>query len=259
MKKNNWVTPALIAIGLILILFSTWSPNESFKFGFSKKNMASIVEILGTVKVQNNELPIAVTAKLKQEIEINSVILTDSNSEALIEFKTGGQFRVSEKSEILIDKLDNGSPLIVIRTGEIFIEKFGKSPSFWVRQDGKIFNAVDFALIDKKRSLRIKEDISQQINKEQLSQIEIENTLNLKKNDFFKCYGQLIQKIPRASGQILISFTIENHGNTRKVEISKSEISDQNFMSCLQEVVARVQFRSFSGSPITTVFPLKFE
>ena len=80
-----------------------------------------------------------------------------------------------------------------------------------------------------------------------------------KKNDFFKCFGQLIQKNPLASGQVLISFTIEKMGSTTKVEISKSDILDSSFKSCLIEVVARTHFRAFSGASITTVFPLKFE
>ena len=105
----------------------------------------------------------------------------------------------------------------------------------------------------------MQEPIPDQQNKEQISQIEIENILNTKKNDFFKCFGQLIQKKPLASGQVLISFTIEKGGNTSKVEVSKSEINDVSFNSCLIEVVSRTHFRAFSGGPIATVFPLKFE
>ena len=62
------------------------------------------------------------------------------------------------------------------------IEKFGKAPSFWVRKDGQIYTAVDYALVDKKNASRLKEAIPANKSKEQITQMEIENILNSKKN-----------------------------------------------------------------------------
>lgn len=259
MKKNNWIVPGLILVGIVLIFFSIWAPQNKFQLSFSKKKLASVIEKTGSVLLQNSEMPVASDVKSSYPLDSRDILRTDMGSEALVEFNNGGQFRIVEKSEVVIDKLDNGTPVVVIRTGEIFIEKFGKDPSFWIRKDGQIYSAVDYALIDKKNSSRLREPLPEHQNKEQISQIEIETILNSKKTDFFKCFGQLIQKNPLASGQILISFTIEKQGNTSKVEISKSDILDSNFKSCLMEVVRRTRFRAFAGSPIATVFPLKFE
>ena len=259
MKRNNWVVPSLVIVGIVLIFFSIWAPQNNFQLGFSKKNLASIIEKTGSVKVQNSEMPLASDVKPGYTLESRDILRTDTNSEVLVEFNNGGQFRLAEKSEVLVDKLDSGTPLVVIRTGEIFIEKFGKAPSFWVRKEGQIYSAVDYALVDKKNSSRLTEAIPDQQNKDQISQMEIETILNSKKNDFFKCFGQLIQKNPQASGQVLISFTIEKQGSTSKVEIAKSDINDMSFKSCLLEVVARTRFRPFNGNTIATVFPLKFE
>ncbi|MEQ1722800.1 MAG: AgmX/PglI C-terminal domain-containing protein [Pseudobdellovibrio sp.] len=258
MKKSNWIVPGLIVLGIALILISTWAPQKKFDLGFSKK-IAGVIEKTGSVKFQNSGMPADTEVKLNYQIDIRDILKTDEDSEALIEFSNGGQFRLAEKSEVLIDKLDTGSPLVVVRTGDIFVEKFGKAPSFWVRKEGQIYTAVDYALVDKKNASRLKEAMPQSQTREQLSQIEIEGILNSKKNDFFKCFGQLIQKNPQATGSVLISFTIEKQGHTSKVEISKSEILDAGFKSCLMEVVARTHFRAFSGSPVATVFPLKFE
>lgn len=258
MKKNNWIVPGLIVLGIALIVVSTWAPQKKFDLGFSKK-MGRVIEKTGHVTFQNSGMPADTEVNLNYAIDTRDLFRTDSESEALIEFNSGGQFRLAEKSEILIDKLDNGNPLVVVRTGDIFIEKFGKAPSFWVRKDGQIYTAVDYALVDKKNASRLREAVPAKQSKEQITQMEIENILNSKKNDFFKCFGQLIQKNPQASGQVLISFTIEKQGHTSKVEISKSEIVDASFKSCLMEVVARTHFRAFSGSPVATVFPLKFE
>jgi hypothetical protein len=258
MKKSSWIVPGLIVLGIALILISSWAPQKKFDLVFSKK-IAGVIEKTGNVKFQNSGLPSGTEVKLNYQIDVRDILKTDENSEALIEFSNGGQFRLAEKSEVLIDKLDSGSPLVVVRTGDIFVEKFGKAPSFWVRKDGQIYTAVDYALVDKKNASRLKDAIPKLQNKEQLSQTEIEGILNSKKNDFFKCFGQLIQKTPQAMGSVLISFTIEKQGHTSKVEISKSEILDSSFKTCLIEVVARTQFRSFSGNPVATVFPLKFE
>lgn len=260
MKKSNWIVPGLVIAGIALIFFSVWAPQNKLQLGFSKKNLATIVEIKGSVKVQNSEMPASADViNVNYKLESRDILRTGTESEALVEFSNGGQLRVVEKSEVLVDKLDNGAPIAIIRTGEIFIEKFGKAPSFWVRSEGQIYSAVDYALFDKKKSSRLREPIPDQQDVEQISQMEIETLLNSKKNDFFKCFGRLIQKNPQATGLVLISFTIENQGNTTKIEINKSDIADTNFKSCLIEVVARIRFRSFKGSPIATVFPLKFE
>ncbi len=258
MKKNNWLVPGLIALGLILILLSIWSPEKKIQFGFSNK-IARILEASGNVKIQNNSMLSEINAKINHQIEIRDILKTDANSEALIEFSNNGQFRIAEKSEILLDTLDNNNPVIVIRTGEIYIEKFGKSPSFWIRKEGQIYSALDYTLTDKKNSDHLKEPRPEQNTKNQISQIEIDNVLNSKRNDFFKCFGQLIQRNPQASGQLLISFVIENTGYTSKIEILKSEILDAHFKSCLIEIVARTRFRAYSGASIATIFPLKFE
>ncbi|MEK6627925.1 MAG: AgmX/PglI C-terminal domain-containing protein [Bdellovibrionota bacterium] len=259
MKKNNWLVPVLIAAGVALIFFSTWLPQNNFQLNFSQKKLAKVIETTGSVKFQNSEMPAAVEIKITDNINDRDIIRTDSNSEVLIEFNSGGQFRVAEKTEVLIDVLDNGTPVVVIRTGDIFIEKFGKTPSFWIRQNGQIYSAIDYALIDKTRTNKLTEALPASHLKENISQLEIETVLTSKKNDFFRCFGQLIQKNPQASGQVLISFLIEKQGRATKVEISKSDISDVTFKVCLQEVVARTRFRAFSGNAVATVFPLKFE
>ena len=257
MKKSNWLVPGLITVGILLILLSIWSPQG--KFSFNKKNFAKVIERSGVIKLQNNEMPAEVQINSNYNLEPRDVLRTENDSEAVVEFNGGGQFRLAEKSEALLDTLDNGQPVVVIRTGEIFVERFGKSPTFWVRSEGLLYSAVDYVLIDKKNASKLTETIPNQPDKDQLTQLEIESILNSKKSDFFKCFGQLIQRNPQAAGQVLISFTIERQGFASKVEISKTDIADVSFKSCLAEVVSRTKFRPFTGNPVTTVFPLRFE
>lgn len=259
MKKSNWIVPGLIIVGIALIFFSTWAPQNKLQLGSSKKYIATVIEKKGLAKVQNSEMPVAADINANYKLENRDILRTDVESEVLVEFNNGGQFRIAEKSEVLVDKLNNGAPVAIIRTGEIFIEKFGKAPSFWVRSEGQLYSAIDYTLSDNNKSSRLHEPLPEKLDSEQISQIEIETLLNSKKNDFFRCYGQLIQKSPQAAGLVLISFTIQNQGNTMNVEITKSDIADLSFKSCLIEVVARTHFRSFRGNPVATIFPLKFE
>ncbi len=260
MKKNNWLVPFFIATGVALVAFSIFGPKVELPTGLDKKKVfAKVIEKTGNSKVVNADLSDQLNIEFNQKINAKDLVQTDSESEVVIEFYNSSQFRITEKSEVLIDELEEGKPLVVIRSGDIYIEKFGKSHSFWIRKEGQLYSAVDYAISDKNNSLHLKEEIPTNLNKGQLSQIEIESVLNRKKNDFFKCFGQLIQKNALAGGQVLISFTIEKNGLTSKIEISKSDIQDNTFKSCLVEVVARAKFRSFDGASVATVFPLRFD
>lgn len=258
MKK--WLVPALILVGLGLIVVSIWTPKNQTGRESSEDQIARVIEKTGESRVSNNEMPESVLLKVNSSLKAKDFVQTLDNADVSIQWKNEGQFRVMEKSEVLIDQLDNGQFLVVVRSGDIFVERFGESPSFWIRKDGQLLSAADFALSDKSKLAKLKDPIPTKPNSDgQLSQVEIENILNSKKTDFFKCYGQVLQKNAQAQGSVLISFTILNQGQATKVEISRSDISDASFKSCLTEVVARTQFKSFSGAPITTVFPLKFE
>lgn len=259
MSKSKWLVPSLILIGSGLIAISIWSPKSQLRNNSTENELGSAVEVSGEVTLRNNEMPEAIKLKINTVVSGKDLIRTGESSEASIRWSNEGQFHVLEKSEVLIDQLDNGQPLVVVRSGDLFVEKFGQGKSFWVRKDGQLLSALDFALSDKTKLNRLLDPVPAKTDLNQISQVEIETLLNSKKTDFFKCYGQVLQRNAQARGQVLISFTILNHGQTSKIEISKSEINDNSFKSCLTEVVARTQFKTFTGAPVTTVFPLKFE
>lgn len=260
MINKKWIVPGLFVLGLLLVTISFCGPQSGLHLSGNEPDLAVISEKSGSVLLRNNEMPQPISIKLNTALKARDIIRTEAESDVLVQFNNDGQFRVVEKSEVLIDTLENGNPLVVVRSGDLYIEKFGRAPSFWIRKDGQLLSAVDFALSDKKNQVKLKEPLpDQKNNQSQLAQTDIEAILNSKKTDFFKCYGQILQKNPTARGQVLLSFTIEKQGHTSKIEVSKSEIADNTFKSCLMEVVARLQFKPFSGPPVTTVFPLKFE
>ncbi|MFN3455441.1 MAG: AgmX/PglI C-terminal domain-containing protein [Pseudobdellovibrio sp.] len=262
---KNRVVIGLIVTGLILILASVLMPTRSFNF-FSSNNIATINEISSELSQgvvthgldQYDDIP----AKKGMKLRHLDLIKTSSLSEASITLnQTGGEFRIQENSEVLLEQIEDGTVLITVRSGDIIIEKFGKSPSFWVRKDGRQLTATDYALSNE-TNLETLRKSGQKVIKEQegsLQQAKIEEILTSKKSDFFRCYGQLIQKTEQAHGQVLVSFEINNSGKVTKVDINRSDITDNAFKACVSEVVARTIFPKFNGPSITTVFPLKFD
>ncbi len=258
MKLKPWLVPALMGAGILIIILSLFGPKTSNRSAVAAGDLAFLNEKTGLVYVQNFEMPEPIVLKTNFSLHSKDSIRTDKQSEALIQFDNEGQFRLSQNTEVLLDLMDNNKPVVIVKNGEIYIEKFGRAPSFWVRKDGQSLSAVDFALSDKKNAPKLKDQIPEK-QETTLSQTDIETIMNGKKTDFFKCFGQTLQKNPQAHGQVLVAFKIEKNGQTTKIEISKSDITDNTFKTCLLEVVARTQFKAFSGTPIQTIFPLKFE
>lgn len=261
---KNRVVVGLITAGLILIIASVLIPNRGLDF-FKTSSIAKITEISSenTAGVlthgldQYDEVP----AKNGMSLRHLDLVKTAALSEAVITInRIDGEFRLQENSEVLVEQLEDKNILVTVRMGDIVIENFGQSPSFWIRKDGRQLTAMDYALSNEKNTDLLRQK-GQKITTDSnvLQQSKIEEILNSKKSDFFRCYGQLIQKTEQAHGQVLISFEINNFGKVTKVEINRSDITDSSFKSCLSEVVSRTQFPKFSGPAITTVFPLKFD
>ena len=261
---KNRVVIGLIIIGIVLIMVSVFVTNRNLDL-LASKEIAKITEINSDTPTgvitrgldQYDDIP----AKKGLKIRHLDLIKTAPLSDVLITFtQTGGELRVLENSEILVEQTDDKTTLVTVRSGDVFIERFGKEPSFWVRKEGRQLTAMDYALSNEKNveSLRQK-GLKTSLPEDVLPQSKIEEILASKKSDFFRCYGQLIQKTEQAHGQVLISFEISPIGKVTKVEINRSDIQDKSFKACLSEVVARTVFPKFSGSAITTVFPLKFD
>lgn len=259
MKRNSWLVPGLVAVGVTLILLSIWLPQNKLSLNFSQNHIATVIEKSGSIVFSNNEMPSESELNVKSKIYSGDKVRSSEESEALIQFTSGAQIRLQPKSEVLFELQSNRQILAVIKTGDLSIEKFSEAP-FWIRQNGQLYAGADYALLDKNnKNLQPLPARSQDDELTDLSQNEIETVLNQKKTDFFKCFGQLLQRSPHAAGQVMLSFSVNPLGAVANPEIAKSEISDQDFQACLLEVIARTRFRSFKGSPITTVFPIYFE
>lgn len=243
-----------------MIVASLVIPNQSIEF-LDKKFIATIVDVNGSALTQGLDQIDSIQLKKDSKIKNFDLIKTEPGSDVLIVLSaTGGEFRLLENSEALVEETDSGTVLVTVRQGDLMVYEFGKKPSFDIRKDGRQLSAMNYALSNEKNADHIrKSGKSFTVDETVLTQSKIESILNSKKSDFFRCYGQLIQKTEQAHGQVILSFEISSIGKVTRVDVTKSDISDEVFKSCVSEVIARTQFPRFSGKSITTVFPLKFE
>ena len=260
MSVKNWFVPGIIILGLLLIVASLVAPNKSFDF-FEKKPVAIVIDVTGSAITQGLDQIDSVQLKKDSKIKNLDLIKTESATETLIVLtSTGGEFRLLENTEALLEETENGSVLVTVRQGDLIVDEFGKKPSFWIRKDGRQLTALDYALSNEKNAdLLRKQNKNLNTDETVLTQVKIEEILSSKKSDFFRCYGQLIQKTEQAHGQIIMSFEISPIGKVVKIDITKTDLLDETFKSCVSEVIARTQFPRVSGKNMTTDFPLKFE
>lgn len=257
---KSWFVPGIIILGLVIIVASLTVPQRSLDF-FEKKYVAIALDVSGVAITQGLDQIDSIQLKKDSKIKDLDLIKTESGSDVLILLSsTGGEFRLLENTEALIEETNSGTVLVTVRQGDLMVDEFGKKPSFWVRKDGRQLSAMDYALSNEKNAEHFRK-IGKKITADEtlLTQTKIEEILSSKKSDFFRCYGQLIQKFEQAHGQIILSFEISSIGKVVKVDITKSDLDDDVFKSCVIEVLARTQFPRFSGKNMTTVFPLKFE
>ncbi len=267
---KSWLIPGLITAGIALIGTALIIPSRSID-SIGKKVIAQVISFKGSATVEGLDQTDTASIREKTKIKNLDVIKTKSSSEALVEISTNGdEVRILEKSHILFEENTEGSIVLTIKEGDLMIENLGQKTDarepavrLWIKKEGRQLSALDYAITNEKNSasspIEKSKFVSNIPKSDFLAQSKIEEILNAKKNDFFRCYGQLIQKEEQAHGQLLLSFEILPTGKVASVNVTKTDISQPSFLSCLKEVVSRTIFPPFSGRAMTTVFPLKFD
>ena len=156
---------------------------------------------------------------------------------------------------------------MILKRGDVDVENYGREGSVYISREGVRWTATEYEMTYKKQapSSTLPELAPADAGNTAAPRIDgltseaIQETLKTYRGSFFKCYTQLLQKTPGVVGQASISFTIERTGRIAQAELISSSISDGDFKKCLLESVRRVEFKSFAGEPISTVFPLRFE
>lgn len=198
--------------------------------------------------------------------DFNSVETNDTG-EALLSFENGFKVRVFNNALVTLEKINDEKGfhiLVIVRNGEVRVDSFGQEGGLYISKNGDRISANDYNGSLLARTPTITPDPQEfeapaPSGDQGLSEEEIAAGIQRHRTSFFKCYTQLLQREPTAKGKASLSFTIENNGKLSLAEVTASDIKNADFKKCLIEVLRRVEFRSFKGPAISTLFPLKFE
>ncbi|MNT01008.1 hypothetical protein D3C72_1354590 [compost metagenome] len=233
--------------------------------------MARAVLNLGKVSIFRHSMTTKETlAKQSMLFDLDS-LETSGDGDVDLNFDSGDKIHVEENSLITFDE-ENGRITLIIKRGDVQVTNATTAGNIFVSRDGVRWALGEYEEQKKKAAL---EDVALPETapgeealapsttgyglKQGLSTEVIQDTLKLYRGNFFKCYTQLLQRTPGVSGQSSLAFTIERSGKVISADVASSSLQDPQFKRCLIEAIRRVEFKSFAGEPISTVFPLKFE
>ncbi|MGZ6472965.1 MAG: TonB family protein [Bdellovibrio sp.] len=259
--------PSLIIAGILSVALSLFIATQTEKQKPGAQPLARIELNLGKVYILRKNLTQKEILSRRSALYSLDSVETSADGDATMEFDSAYRIRIQENSLITIDE-ENERIVLIIKRGDVQVENFGREGTVFISRDGVRWNATDYEMNYKKQAATENlpelaptetEAPKTTYTGEGLTSEYIQDTLKTYRGSFFKCYTQLLQKNPGVLGQATISFTIEKTGHVTQSEIASSTINDPTFKKCLLEAIRRVEFKSFTGDPISTVFPLKFE
>lgn len=267
MAKNNLLIPSLIGLGALSLVLSLIISSQTEKQKVATRPLARIQLNLGKVFILRKNMTQKEALSKRASIYALDSVETGSDGDATMEFDSAYRIRVQENSLVTLDE-ENDHEVVIIKRGDVQVENFGKEGAVLISRDGVRWSATDYEMNYKTQApSQTLPDLAPTTegalvaggSTEGLTSEFIQDTLRAQRNSFFKCYTQLLQKTPGVVGQASINFTIERSGRVSNPAVASSTISDDGFKKCLIEAIRRVEFKSFNGPPVTTVFPLKFE
>lgn len=267
--KSNWLIPSLVIAGLVLLGISLFISSKTDKSLFSQKPLARIEQGLGQAFVFRKNMTVKEKLVRKNFLYHLDTIETAADGDAVIEFDSAYRIRMLENTLVTIEN-DRGKTTLILKRGDLRVENYGQEGTVYISVNGSRWNATDYEMVYKKQarneafpettsSSSPSPSTSTKPSTTGLSPEYVQDVLKSQRNSFFKCYTQLLQRTPGVVGQATLSFTIAKTGKVTQPTVSSSNINDQAFRKCLTEALTRIEFKSFSGEPITTLFPLKFE
>lgn len=266
MDKNKipWVV-GLLLLGLTALIISFWLESRS------KFERDSIYQI-GQVERQKGQVwvfraGLAQKKKVDKTFSISPLdsVEVEDGSEARLLFENTALVKLNSETLVTFERVElesSAQDVIFIQRGDLKVEDPGRDGELFISKNGqrvaaKIYNESKLAQEPVSRPQSVDSNSTEAASG--LSDDEISTLVTAQRSNFMKCYMTLLQKDPTAKGEVSMNFTIENSGKVGLIEISSVALKQEDFKKCLTQVLSRVQFRSFSGTPISTFFPLKFE
>jgi len=278
MDEGRRITLALVAAGVFFVLASF-----AINFFDGKKSGRGTYQAQALVLKEGVSLRRQGSSSFekfigKKDIYFSDSLVTNTVGKALLDFNDGSRLQLNPSSFVTLD-YENENTVLFIQRGTLEVEKMGTGGIF-IAQNGQRFPLAEYVSNNGIRETTENTSSYQGLNNKEheskgsptlgtstplpsendsLSKNYIENTLKNNRPHFYKCFSQLLQKKPGSQGHATLQFTIERSGKVNAPEISFISIADGTFRNCLIEALKRIEFNSYKGEPITTLFPIKFE
>lgn len=271
MAKNNKLILSLVGIGLLSLALSLFISTQTEKTNPNVQSIARAQLNLGKAFVLRKNLTRKEILTRRTSIFPQDSVETGADGDATLEFDSGDRLHMQENTLVTIDS-ENDRTVVIIKRGDLQVEAEGREGFVFISREGQRWSPADYESKYRKQQQATSETLPDGAPAAAenmgpgtstpgtgLSQEFIQDVLRTHRPAFFRCYTQLLQKTPGTVGQVSVSFTIERTGKVSSADLASSTFADAQFKKCIVEAIRRVEFKSFNGDPISTVFPLKFE
>lgn len=267
MVKNKWFIPSLAVMGLLFMGLSWFMSTRLERQSSGLKALARIIYNSGEVYILHKNMTEKETLKKSAVLYYLDTVETGPNGDATFELDSGYRVRVLDNALITLDQ-EGEKAILLLKRGDVQIESFGPSDAMMITKNGQRYTPSDYEVTLHRQNVQGNfpevaplASATPQVTSsgDTLSSDYIQDTLKRQIPAFDKCYKQLLQRTPGVVGQVVMSFTIERSGKIVSAEAMNSTIASPDFKRCLSEALLRVEFKSFSGDPITSTFPIGFE
>lgn len=266
MAKNKWFIPSLAILGVLFFALSWFMSNRLDTDSPGLKPLGRVSYNSGEVSIFHKNMTEKEDLKKSLPLYYLDSIETGPDGDASLEFDGGLRMRMLDNVLLTVDQ-DQDKAVLILKRGDLQIENHSNDSNVLFSKNGQRLSLNEYENLLRREAVQSgfpenappPGESPAEETTDNLSSDYIQNTLKRQVPAFDKCYKQLLQRTPGIVGQVVMTFTIERTGRITDAEPSTSTIADADFKRCLSEAIRRVEFKSFTGDPITSTFPLNFE
>ena len=258
MNKGFWLAV------LILATFSFFSFNLVRSPAPIGESAGRILKVQGEVLSKAETQDFFVEAKKNQALFPMHKVLTGFDSHAQVQF--GRSFSMMPNSSIRLERNEKDYNIHVL-SGRVKLEgEDSNNTHFFI--SGK---EVQGPLIDKGALAQLSNISLDSIQLEKpnhtnskttaISEKQIHQTFRLHQRFVEKCFIKHYSRTKgqTQSGKVWIRFRVSKSGQLLQPKVRKSDYKDEDFHTCLLEVVSRVQLKNDSGEEVQIEFPIDIQ